>query len=85
MKFDFKVTVWERIKVNDEEDQKKILELIKSGQITSADDIWNMGLGETAESEILSDTSEQMIVEENGGASTIEVMNGTEIVFQNGE
>jgi hypothetical protein len=85
MEFDFKITTWERVIINDEEDQKKVFELIKTGEITSANDIWNKGLGELAEYSILPDVSKQMTLEENGGRSTIEVLDNGETLYENGK
>ena len=40
MDFDFKVTTWERVFV-EEENQEEVLKLIKEGKITSANDIFD--------------------------------------------
>ena len=81
MQFDFKVTTWERITV-DQEDEQKVLEAIKDGSVTSANDIFN--LCDNADYNVLSDTSEQMTVEKNGYSFTIEVItNDGSIIFTN--
>jgi hypothetical protein len=82
MDFDFKITTWERITVPEEHEQK-ILEKIKSGEITTSNDIFD--LFEDSQMNILSEVEEQMSVEENGGCSTIEVFDGTKRIYQNGK
>lgn len=80
MKFDFKVTTWERLTVP-QEDEQRVLEGIKDGSITSGDDIY--GLNIDAECETLFETGEQMSVKENGGCATIEVLEDTETIYTN--
>ena len=82
MNFDFKITTWERVTVEPEHEEQ-LLRLIQEGTITSANDVYEYF---DADCEQLDDVGEQMTVEENGGASTIEVVgdNG-ENVFSNGE
>jgi hypothetical protein len=83
MNFDFKITTWERVTVP-EVHEEKILEGIKKGEITSANDIFNI-LNE-ADYTIIPEVEEQMTVEENGGSSTIEVMNDDgDLVWGNGK
>lgn len=81
MDFDFKVTTWERVTV-DPKHEEQLLRLIKEGEITSANDVFSYDFD--AECNKLDDADEQMTVEENGGASTIEVIgdNG-ENIFKN--
>ena len=82
MNFDFKITTWERVTVEPEHEEQ-LLRLIQEGTITSANQVFHYF---DANCEQLDDVGEQMTVEENGGASTIEVVgdNG-ENVFSNGE
>jgi hypothetical protein len=82
MQFDFKLTVWERITV-DPKDEKKILELIKSGEITCASDIYNYV--EDASRELLPETETAITPEDCNGYCTIDVIgdNG-ESLFANG-
>jgi 23S rRNA G2445 N2-methylase RlmL len=80
MQFDFKVTAWERVNV-DEKDEQKILQLIKEGKINSSADIFNHC--DSASFEMIAETEEQMSVEENGGSSTIEVLDGQETIYTN--
>jgi len=88
MQFDFKVTTWERIKV-DTDQEEKILQAIKNGTINSVDDIYTLleqdGIA-NIESEMLLEFCEEMSLAENGGCSTIEVYddNGKQ-VFKNGK
>ena len=82
MDSDFKVTTWERVSV-DPEHEEQLLRLIKEGEITSANDVFAYKFG--AECNKLDDTDEQLTPEENGGASTIEVIgNKGQTVYWNG-
>tara|TARA_B100001094_G_scaffold300809_1_gene326516 strand:- start:546 stop:818 length:273 start_codon:yes stop_codon:yes gene_type:complete len=70
MKVHFKITTWEELTVN-EEDEKELLEDIKNGKITASYQVYqNYG---SAKHEIILEVEEQMTVEENDGCSTIEV------------
>lgn len=87
MQFDFKITVWERVTVPSEK-EAEILELIKSGEITSAQDIYDH-LGEDADLaciEKLFDTETPLTVADNEGYATIDVIgDGGESLFRNGK
>jgi len=81
MKFDFKITSWERITV-DSDKEEEVLKGIKEGKITDSNDIFNMDLN--AETETILEVQEQMSVSENGGQSTIEVLDSKgETIFTN--
>jgi hypothetical protein len=83
MQFDFKVTTWERVTVN-EKDEQKVLDAIKDGTLTCSSDIYD--LFENVECKILIGLEEQMTVEENGGSSTIEVIDADgSTIFSNGK
>lgn len=82
MEFDFKITTWERVTV-DPKDEQKVLELIKSGDITSANDVFNYVAD--AECNKLDDVDEQMTVEENGGEATIDVLEDGVCIYSNSE
>jgi hypothetical protein len=71
MEFDFKLTVWERISV-DPKDEKKILKLIKSGEITCALDIYNH-VGD-ASRELLYETETAISPKDCNGYPTIDVI-----------
>lgn len=74
MQFDFKVTTWERITV-DQEDEHKVLEAIKNGTVTSSNDIFDLLCDSgNISCEILNDATTPMSLESNGGFSTIEVI-----------
>ena len=79
MEFLFKETIWASVTVPEEKEQE-ILELIKSEQITSAEDIFQHI--DDAEYNTIDNTSEPLSVEENGFQSTIEVI---DISFPNGK
>ena len=83
MYIDFKITTWERIHIEDESLKDKIVAALKSGEITSADDVYE--LDKDANRELLYDVEEQMTVEDNDGFSTIEAYEeeGT-LLYQNG-
>ena len=89
MKVDFKITTWERVEVP-EEFQAQIIKGLEDGTITSSNDIFaitddlNDGNGGCNYS-IIAEVEEQMTVEENGGCSTIEVVDCEECSFINGE
>ena len=78
MYLDYKCTVWRRIHIPDDKNDKGyILEKLKQGAEPLFTD---------AEYETLYDTSEDMTVEENGGCSTIELFDFEgELLFKNGE
>lgn len=85
MDFDFKITTWERVNVSEEHEQE-VLQAIKEGKITSANDIFCFLAGKedvNIECIKLTDVEEQMTVEENGGCSTIEVIDNGKEVFNN--
>lgn len=84
MYIDFKITTWERVHIGDESLKDRIVAALKSGEITSANDVF--ALDKDADREILYDVEEQMTVEENGGCSTIEAYEGEAILlYENGE
>jgi hypothetical protein len=78
MYLDYKCTVWRRIHIPDDNNNKEyILEKLKQGAEP---------LFQDAEYETLYDTSEDMTVDENGGCSTIELYDFEgELLFKNGE
>lgn len=83
MDFEFKITTWEKVTV-DEKHEEMIKEKIINGEITSANDIFKFV--EDATCEKIDDVDEQMTLEENGGMSTIEIFNDdNELIWQNGE
>ena len=75
MQFDFKITSWVRASIP-EEDEKRILKLIESGKICNVFDLMDELSNTSYHIKPLQDTWEEMTVEENGGASTIEVYDG---------
>jgi hypothetical protein len=86
MKFDFKITTWERVTVSEEYEQE-VLQAIKDGKIESANDIFDFLADKgdmNIECEKLADVDEQMSVEDNDGASTIEVVDAGKTIFYNG-
>jgi hypothetical protein len=77
MFFDFKITTWERITVP-EEHEAAILEKIKSGEITTGNDLYaamdEIDTDELVCRDVLHETEDSMTPEENGGCATIEIL-----------
>ena len=71
MNIDFKETSWYRVSVTPGKEEEA-LALCKAGKVNYPSDIVDAGLGDY--NNTVSDTSEQMSVEDNGGRSTIEVI-----------
>lgn len=80
MYIDRKITIWERMKFRDEEEFKQAIQILKDTNNISEVDNQNFEI----EYEPLFDTTEEMTVEENGGSSTVEAFNNTELIYQNG-
>ena len=73
-KVDFKVTVWERVIIDDDK-LDEVMAKIKSGEITSSDDLLNEDCNAYFVGTV-EETLEQMTPEENDNQSTIEVLDG---------
>ena len=71
---DFKVTVWERVTIDDDK-MNEVIEAIKNGTIQNLNDLFLVLNDDCSCEGILSETIEQMTVEENGNQPTIEVLN----------
>ena len=83
MKVDFKITIWERVRVPDNLSEE-VLSKLKSGEISSSEDLYNF-LEDGFESEFLLETGEQLLITENDGQATIEVVDEKRnIIFNNG-
>ena len=73
MYVDFKCTIWERIEIP-KEIEKELVDKIKSGEITSANECYGVFGGDIDNNyELLLDTGEDMSPEENDGFPTIEI------------
>jgi hypothetical protein len=85
MHVDFKITTWERVFIP-ESDREKVLELLKSKTVESAEDLFNELDADDLIREEVEEVSIQMTVEENDGNSTIEMYEetGSPILWQNG-
>ena len=83
MDFDFKVTAWERVTVSDN-DEARVFEAIKSGEITTANDIFCF-LDDTDETycDLIHETAEPINLTENDNQSTIEVLDGEMTIWTN--
>lgn len=88
MQFDFKVTSWQRITVSREQEEK-VLEAIKRGDINTASDIYNFLADEgdmNVDCENLPETETEMTIDDNNGYATIEVIGDEgESLFKNGK
>lgn len=81
---DFKVTVWERVTIDDDK-LDDVIARIKDGTITSSNDLFDCLDDDCTYEGTIDDTMEQMLPIENGNQSTIEVLNGEgETIFTNG-
>jgi hypothetical protein len=81
---DFKVTVWERVTIDDDK-LDDVIARIKDGTITSSNDLFDCLDDDCTYEGTIDDTIEQMLPIENGNQSTIEVLNGEgETIFTNG-
>lgn len=84
MYIDFKITTWERIYIKDETLKDKIVAALKSGEITSADDVFDFN--KDADREIFHEIdSQQMTIYDNDGFSTIIAYDDEDtLLYQNG-
>lgn len=84
MYIDFKITTWERIYIKDESLKDKIVAALKSGEITSADDVFDFN--KDADREIFHEIdSQQMTIYDNDGFSTIIAYDDEDtLLYQNG-
>jgi hypothetical protein len=81
---DFKVTVWERVTIDDDK-LDDVIARIKDGTITSSNDLFSCLDDDCSYEGTIDDTMEQMLPIENDNQSTIEVLNGEgETIFTNG-
>jgi hypothetical protein len=71
---DFKITIWERVFIDDES-VDEIAKKIKDGTINSSDDLINEFESITFDSDVMYETAEQITLEENDNQSTIELYN----------
>lgn len=78
---DVKVTVWYRHHFNDQTDMQQIIEMIRESGV---DEVIDEEIGFT-ESEILYETDQPMIMEENGGDATVEVYKNQQCIWGNDE
>ena len=80
---DFKVTVWERVFVDDDK-LDSVIARIKDGTITSSNDLFSCLDDDCVYEGTIDDTMEPMTPQENDNQSTIEVLNDEgETIFTN--
>ena len=86
MHVDFKITTWERVEIP-EDNKAEVLEAIKSGKVSTANDIFDQFPNLDISCNKMDDVDEQMSPEENGGSSTIEVFEekGADDIWSNGD
>jgi len=82
MKFDFKVTGWERVTVPEDKEQL-VLDAIKNGTVETSSDVYDLLDDDGVDYEVLDDCNEQMTVEENGNQATIEVRENGDVIHNN--
>lgn len=86
MEYYFKVTSWEKVTVPEDKEQL-LLDAIKNGDIRYSSDVHDLF---ASDDDVYPDcmldpgTAMPMTVEDNKGRSTIEVMNGGELIYKNG-
>lgn len=83
MKIDFKICTWERLTFLREEDEKKALQFLKENPRCIQSDLIDFCSEEGIdfEAERFHECDEAMTPAENGGARTIEVLNGDDKVL----
>lgn len=80
---DFKVTVWERVTIDDDK-MADVIARIKSGEITTSNELFDYLDDDCTYEGTIDDTIEQMTPEENDNQSTIEVLDSeSKTVFTN--
>lgn len=87
MLIDYKTTVWERFEIEDE-NKDLLLAFLKENPKASASEIydWYCDNGGDPQLETIEGAYEEMTVEQNCGASTIEVLSSDgEMIYQNGK
>lgn len=67
---DFKCTIWQRMHFKDNADMQKVIEILKKENYPGHLDLEELGF---QENEILFDTEEFLLPEENDNQSTVEV------------
>ncbi len=78
MNIDFKVSLWTRVTVR-EEDKDKVLNALKSGDISGFSDIYE--LTEDPQWEILTDTMEDITTQDDSDSATIEAIESGDSLF----
>lgn len=87
---DYKAVVWCRLHLPDSVDLEEVKQKLEKG-IDPLDLVFEDGMleskkaYETVEWEFLEETEDLLTLEENGGSSTIEVIENGEVVWANGE
>lgn len=84
MKFDFKITAWERVEVP-EELEAAVLEKVKSGDLRTTNEIISFveDRGGSVSWEVIPECEEYLTPQDNGGEATIEVMEDGEFLYTN--
>jgi len=74
MYIDFKISTWERVRIDDSI-KEEVLTKLRSGEISSSSDLYRFYTDDkfSFDPDIIYETSEQLSPEENNGMSTIEV------------
>lgn len=69
---DVKLTIWERIEFESEEQMKDVLSKLKNNELVSSNDVCDYINSSTV---LLEDTTEEISIYENDGQPTMEILN----------
>lgn len=69
---DFKKTIWERVEIPDDKEEK-FIQLLNENKIQTVNDVFEQLEEENLPTENIEDTEDYMSLEENDGCETIEV------------
>jgi len=87
MTIEYKTTVWQRFEIEDEHEES-LLRFLKENPKTSGLDIYNYycdEIGGDPYCETIDETSQEISVDENNGYSTLGILLGEQVLFQNGK
>ena len=77
---DYKITIWKRLHFSDDTNMNNIVDILE--ETNNLDNVIDDDLG-FEESEILYDTEQEMIVEDNNNDTTVEVYSNHSLIWKN--
>lgn len=77
---DYKITIWKRLHFSDDTNMNNIVDILE--ETNNLDNVIDDDLG-FKESEILYDTEQEMIVEDNDNNTTVEVYSNHNLIWDN--